>query len=241
MATEAGVKESSGKQAEGSTGTYAILFEIENVAAGGRPATFNALKKALSDVGGKLTPAHFGRHALHPSPDMYVETLLQAVGAKESSADKVIAATKESLSEFFQSKAALNPGIAKLVQAAESRNVAVGVISGLSDEASEQLMNKLELSATGAKLLVVKDLEKGYPRADSWLKAAKQIGRAPRNCIVITSCQTACKSALNAGMRCIVVTDEYTSHQDFSGADLVLENWEEMSAKDMLDALMPDA
>ena len=172
---------------------------------------------------------------------MYVETLLPAIGAKESSADKVVAATNESLSEFFLSKAALNPGIAKLVHAAESRNVAVGVISGLGDEASEQLMNKLELSATGAKLLVVKDLEKGYPRADSWLKAAKQISRAPRNCIVITSCQTACKSALNAGMRCIVVTDEYTSHQDFSGADLVLENWEEMSAKDMLDALMPDA
>ena len=211
------------------------------MAAGGRPATFNALKKALNDVGAKLTPALFGRHGLHPSPEMYVETLLQAIGAKESSADKVIAAAKESLSEFFQGKAVLNPGIGKLVQAAESRNVAVGVISGLGDEASEQLMNKLELSATGAKLLVVKDLEKGYPRADSWLKAAKQISRAPRNCIVITSCQTACKSALNAGMRCIVVTDEYTSHQDFSGADLVLENWEEMSAKDMLDALMPDA
>ena len=241
MATEAGVKESSGKQAEGSTGTYAILFEIENVATGGRQATFNALKKAFSDAGAKLTPAHFARHALHPSPEMYADTLLQAAGAKESAADKVVAASKEMLADYFQSKAELNAGVGKLVHAAEARNVAVGVISGLDDEASEQLMNKLQLSSTGAKLLVVKDLEKGYTRADSWLKAAKQISRAPRNCIVVTSCQTACKSALNAGMRCIVVTDEYTSHQDFSGADLVLDNWEEMSAKDILDALMPDA
>lgn len=241
MATEAGVKESSGKQAEGSTGTYAILFEIENVAAGGRPATFAALKKAFNDVGGKLTPAHFSRHGLHPSPDMYVETLLQAVGAKESAADKVTAATKESLAEYFQGKAELNAGLGKLVHAATARNVAVAVISGLGEEASEQLMGRLQLNEAGAKLFVVKDLEKGYPRADSWLKAAKQLGRAPRNCIVVTSCQTACKSALNAGMRCVVVADEYTGHQDFSGADLVLENWEEMSAKDILDALLPDA
>ncbi|MFH0908293.1 MAG: HAD hydrolase-like protein [bacterium] len=241
MATEAGMKESSGKQAEGSTGTYAILFEIENVAAGGRPATFNAVKKALGDVSAKLTPSDFARHALQPSPDMYMETLLQVTDAKDASADKVAATAKESLSDYFQSKAELDPGLSKLAQAAKSRDVAIGVISGLSDEASEQLMTKLQLSATGAKMLVVKDLEKGYPRADSWLKVAKQINRAPRNCIVVTSCQTACKSALNAGMRCIVVTDEYTSHQDFSGADLVLDNWEEMSAKDILDALMPDA
>lgn len=241
MATEAGVKESSGKQAEGSTGTYAILFEIENVAAAGRTATFNALKKAFSEAGAKLTPAHFARHGLHPSPEMYVETLLQATGAKESAADKIVASAKESLSEYFQGKAELNAGIGKLVHAAAARDTAIGVISGLGEESAEQLMNKLQLASSGAKLLVVKDLEKGYPRADSWLKVAKQVGRAPRNCIVVTSCQTACKSALNAGMRCIVVTDEFTSHQDFSGADLVLENWDEMSAKDILDALMPDA
>ena len=230
-------KEAASKTADRAE-TYTLLFEIENVAAGGRKALFDAVKKAVSEAGGKLTPSTFSRYALDPSPESYAEIVLQASEAKSADTDAFATAVRASLDAYFQNRAELNPGLGKLIKAAQDLGIVVGVVSSLSEEAAGHLLGRLGLTDT-AKVFQVKDLEKGYPRADSWLKASKQFGRSARNCIVVASCMTACKSALSAGMRCIVVTDEYTSHQDFSGADIVLDTWDEMSAKEILTSFVP--
>jgi beta-phosphoglucomutase-like phosphatase (HAD superfamily) len=217
---------------------YTLLFEIENVAAGGRKALFDAVKKAVADAGGKLTPSLFSRHALEPNPADYAEDLLQAAGAKDANVDKFADSVRASLLSYFEGKASIDPGLEKLVGAAKSLGVSVGVVTSLTEEQAGQLLARLGL-ADVAKIFQVKDLEKGYPRADSWLKASKQFSRPSRNCIVVATCMTACKSALSAGMRCIVVPDEFTGHQDFSGADVVLDAWDQMSAKEVLTSIVP--
>ncbi|HEY8239916.1 MAG TPA: HAD hydrolase-like protein [Kiritimatiellia bacterium] len=235
MSTE--TKETTEKGADRAE-AYTLLFEIENVAAGGRKAQFDAVKKAVSEAGGKLTPSLFSRHAMEPNPADYAEELLAAAGAKDGGADKFIESVNNALNTYFQDRASIDAGLEKLVKAATSLGVSVGVVTSLSEEAAAQLLARLGLTDT-AKVFQVKDLEKGYPRADSWLKASKQFGRPSRNCIVVATCMTACKSALSAGMRCIVVPDEFTGHQDFSGADIVLDTWDEMSAKEVLTTIVP--
>ena len=37
----------------------------------------------------------------------------------------------------------------------------------------------------------------------------------------------------------VAVPNEFTAHQDYCGADLVLESWDEMSAKEILEAVAP--
>jgi beta-phosphoglucomutase-like phosphatase (HAD superfamily) len=235
MSTE--TKEAAGKKADRAE-SYTLLFEMENVATGGRKAAYESARKAVESAGGKLTPSLFARYALDPNPQAYAETLLQAAGAGSASVDAFCDAVRNGVAEYLHDRSELNAGLGKLVDAALGLNMAVGVVSSMPEEGSGQVLSRLGL-ADKVKVFQVKDLEKGYPRADSWLKACKQFGRNGRNAIVVASCMTACKSALSAGMRSIVVTDEFTSHQDFSGADIVLDSWDEMSAKEILGALVP--
>ncbi len=236
MSTE--TKEATGKKADRAE-TYTLLFEIENVAAGARKAQFDAVKRAVADAGGKLTPSVFSRFALDANPETYAETVLQASSAKNANTEAFTQAVRGAVSEYLQDRSELGAGISKLINAALDAGMTVGVVSSLSEEGSAQLLGRLGL-AEKVKVFQVKDLEKGYPRADSWLKASKQFGRPSRNCIVVASCMTACKSALSAGMRCIVVTDEYTAHQDFSGADVVADIWDDLNPKEVLATLVAE-
>lgn len=236
MSTE--TREVAGKKADRAE-TFTILFEIENTASGGRKALHEAVGKAVSAAGGKLSPVVFARYALEPDPEAYADVVLQASGAKNGNAEAFVSAVRAHIGAYFQDRSELNAGLGKLIDAAHAAGLVVGAISSLSEEVAAQLLGRLGL-ADKIKVFHVKDVEKGYPRADSWLKASKQFGRPSRNCIVVASCMTACKSALSAGMRCVVVTDEFTAHQDFSGADIVLDSWDEMSAREVLGALLPD-
>ncbi len=47
------------------------------------------------------------------------------------------------------------------------------------------------------------------------------------------------KAALSAGMRCVVVPDEFTVFQDFSGADVILDLESEFDPDELLNMLCP--
>ena len=101
-------------------------------------------------------------------------------------------------------------------------------------------MERLGLTEPQVRLFAFKEEEKGsFPRADVWLKAAKSLSKTARFCVAVTSSQVSAKSALSAGMRCVVAPDSFTNHQDFGGADLILDSWEDMSANEVLDAVVP--
>ena len=72
-----------------------------------------------------------------------------------------------------------------------------------------------------------------------WLKVAKALGKNARFCVAVSSSQVSAKSALSAGMRCVVVPDSFTSHHDFGGVDVILDSWEDQSANEVLDAVVP--
>jgi beta-phosphoglucomutase-like phosphatase (HAD superfamily) len=82
-------------------------------------------------------------------------------------------------------------------------------------------------------------VSKVFPSADIWLKTAKAMNIKSRRCLAVGGNMAACKSAMSADLRCLAVPDDFTSFQDYSGADLVLENPDEMSAKDILDTVFP--
>ena len=49
----------------------------------------------------------------------------------------------------------------------------------------------------------------------------------------------ACKSAMSADLRCVAVPDDFTSFQDYSGADLILGSLDEMSAREIVNTVFP--
>jgi beta-phosphoglucomutase-like phosphatase (HAD superfamily) len=61
----------------------------------------------------------------------------------------------------------------------------------------------------------------------------KAIGVPARRCVTVVESAVACNAALEAGLRCVVVPNEFTAYQDFGGADQVVEDLKDVHANEL--------
>lgn len=219
---------------------HAVLFELEGIAGSIRAATFETLKSILGEHGIKLQPAHISRFCLRPVPEMYVEELLEAVGATRLSADKLADDVRSGIALHLSSQTKKLKGpIAALIDEAHKYGVQLAALSGLPSATANGLAQSLGLNERGVQVTLVEEQDHHFPRADSWLKLAKSLGKNPFNCGVIATSRAAAKSSLSAGMHCVAIPDSYTSHEDFGGADIIIDNLDEMNVQEVMIRLCP--
>jgi len=70
-------------------------------------------------------------------------------------------------------------------------------------------------------LVCADDVADGKPNAEGYLSAAKQLGYAPEDCVVIEDAPAGLAAAKSAGMRAIAVTSTH-SQLEMSGAVLIV-------------------
>jgi HAD superfamily hydrolase (TIGR01509 family) len=73
------------------------------------------------------------------------------------------------------------------------------------------------------------DYRGAKPQPDAFLTAAGKLGLSPERCVVVEDTHKGVMAAVNAGIRCIAVPNEYTLHNDFSRASLVLSSLKELT------------
>jgi HAD superfamily hydrolase (TIGR01509 family) len=81
------------------------------------------------------------------------------------------------------------------------------------------------------------DYRGAKPQPDAFLAAAEKLGLSPSRCVVIEDTYKGVMAACNADMACIAVPNEYTVHNDFSRASLVLPSLRELTPEVVLSQL----
>jgi beta-phosphoglucomutase-like phosphatase (HAD superfamily) len=219
---------------------FAILFELENVAIGGRQIVFDVTKKALADKGVKLTPALFSRYCLARPFSQGVGELLESAGKGRVSKDKLAAdVVDEVKSMLLNQSPALAPGVRKLLKHAAEKGVAVGALSCLDRDTALQVLGKLKLDGEVSAVLPYACDDKNQPSADAWLKLARNMSMTPGACLAVATSATAAKAALALNMKCVAIPDTFTQCQDFGGADCVADVLDE-AVVDTIFSLLED-
>jgi beta-phosphoglucomutase-like phosphatase (HAD superfamily) len=215
--------------------THALIFELEYVAAKTREVEFAALKSAMNTKGVELSPIAFSRSGMSPLHRTAVTDVLLQAGKKADAIEKAVGEVDKTVAAYCENDAELDKGLAKLIKATQARNIPVIAFTALPEATAKKLMAKLGLDAMGVELLVPDEVKDSFPRADDWLKMLKQCNKERATLVAVVSSQVACKGALTAGAACIVVPDEFTVFQDFSGAKMVLDSLEDEKPDNILD------
>ena len=215
--------------------THALIFELEYIAVNKRRVEYMAIKEALKAKNVEVTPVLFARGGMSPLPRASITGILLDAGKKADAIEKAVAAVEKEIASYCESDAELDKGLVKLINEAQQRNIPVLAFTALPEEIAVKLMEKLGLDQMGVDLIIPDEVKDSFPRADSWLKMLKKCDKEDATLVAVVSAQTACKGALTAGAACIVVPDEFTSYQDFSGAKMVLDSLEDAKPKEMLD------
>jgi beta-phosphoglucomutase-like phosphatase (HAD superfamily) len=203
----------------------AVLFELENVTAGGRGIVYETVKRVLGEKGIEVTHSVFVRHCLELPPAGFLPRLLAIRKKDNISRSKLLAEIAGGISQsFHDGNQKLDKGLAKLIHDAFAHGFRVGCLSGLSEDVAGPLAERLGLPALGVRLMVHGDNHKRFPSPDDWLKLAKSAGVQPTRCVALVTSAVATRSAMAAGMRVLALPDSFTAFEDFSGADFVCDS-----------------
>lgn len=236
MAQSAAAKDTDSVAAAPEAG--ALMFLLEGVGSQTRQAVHAALKAGLEAQDIKLTPTLFACHGFQPSAAQIAAGVAGAAGRKLNT-DKLTDAIQTAVDEHLAKGAKLPDGLGRLIEAARKRGMPIAVLTAVSEEAAQASLARLGVQGADVRVFSFPDTSKGFPRADLWAKLAKALGKSTRACLVVADDAGTCKSALAAGAKCVVVPTALSAHQDFCGSDLILDAWDEISPRELLDTVIP--
>jgi beta-phosphoglucomutase-like phosphatase (HAD superfamily) len=214
------------------SGKWLVLLELEYGLVQGREHLFAAASGVLKEKGVSLTASDFCRTGLKCHPSHVAERLISGLKIANANAGDLNTAIVESFHKILLSSCTA-PGAKAAAILAEARrmNAQVAVISSLPEEVAQELLAKINTGGIPIKLIATDEPDRVFPRVETWMRAARALNRPPAVCFAIASSQEACKSALAAGMKSVAMPDAFTSFQDFSGADTVIDSDDENPAE----------
>jgi beta-phosphoglucomutase-like phosphatase (HAD superfamily) len=217
---------------------FAMFFELEYTLVKGRDFMFEAVSKILKKAKKELTVPEFSRYCLYPAPKYFVPRLTEAFGLSATAAGNMVSELDASYAEYMVSdKVQVNEGMKRLIDAALEKGLPVCTLSALKPTDTQKLLGNVGLSDKGIEMFCSDEVDEHFPRADTWMKMARELSKSARRCVVFASSSRACKATLSAGMRSVAIPDAYTAFQDFGGAEMILEGkWD---AKQTLEFLYP--
>ncbi len=119
-------------------------------------------------------------------------------------------------------------GVVGLLQAIRDRRIPQGVVSSSSHFWVDGWLEKLGLRGYFAQVICKGDAPRIKPAPDLYLAAAEKLSAKPDSCLVIEDSHNGLLAAHAAGMRTWVVPNRVTAGLDFSLAERVFVNFQEL-------------
>lgn len=227
----------------------ALIFDVDGTLAeterdGHRPA-FNA---AFRDCGldwfwdeqryGELLAITGGKERIHHFAAKYAPVI-----ANDANFDTLVRQlhkikTAHYLRLVDQGQLPLRPGVARLISEARQAGIRLAIATTTTPENVGALLRaNLGNDAPGWFEVIgagdVVPAKKPAPDIYQWV--IERLGLPAAACLAIEDSEMGLKSALGAGLRCVVTISEYTRDHDFCGAGMVLEGLEKTSFAHLAD------
>lgn len=137
-------------------------------------------------------------------------------------------------------KLPLRPGVQRIVDEAISMSVTLAVCSTSNERAVQSVVDVLLGPTRSDKITVFAGdvVAAKKPAPDIYNLAAKTLGLNPSHCMVIEDSNNGLRAAKSAGMRCVVTKSTYTQDEDFTLADVVVNDLDDGVNIEMITKLI---
>lgn len=199
-----------------------VIFDLDGTLVDSEPNYFEAGRRVLAAHG----VAGFG-WAEHTE---FIgigtrETLeiLRARYALDAPLDELLAAKNRAYLELAGTATDVFPEMRAFVERLSAEGVVMAVASGSSRAAIEAVLAATGLAGRFAVTVSAEEVGRGKPEPDVFLEAARRLGAAPGDCVVLEDAPPGAAAARAAGMRCIAVPYVESTAGDaaFLAADLL--------------------
>ena len=154
--------------------------------------------------------------------------LVKTYPALPMTADELFAMREKLTRESFsQGACPLIEGARELVEWTAARGLKMAIATGAAPLEVQPTLDDHNFQQHFPIVATRAHVTHAKPAPDVYQYALKQLGLDASECIAIEDSPTGLKSALAAGISCIVVQNDYSRGHDFSGAAAVLDSMHE--------------
>jgi HAD superfamily hydrolase (TIGR01509 family) len=124
------------------------------------------------------------------------------------------------------------PGLEKLLRELrgekQNGNLKIAIGSSSNREYIQIALNTFGFTDDFDLIVSGQEVAHGKPAPDIYLKAARNLGISPENCLVMEDTSAGVTAAKSAGIKVIAIPNAYTRGHDFSNADKVVNSLEQV-------------
>ena len=210
------------------------IFDLDGTMVDNMMVHHRAWQKLLSKLGLEMSLEEI-QESIHGINEEIVRRLF---GDKYSEDEvKRIAAEKEAMyREVFKPDLELVEGLGQFLERCRSQGILIGVATAAPAENLDFIMDTLNIRSLFETIIHAGDVTKGKPDPEVYLKAAEELGLEPKDCLVFEDSPTGAQSAVNAGMKVIVITTTHVP-DDFKNIPVAsfIENYTDINIDSLLN------
>jgi HAD superfamily hydrolase (TIGR01509 family) len=185
-------------------GSLSVIFDLDGTLVDSEPNYYEATRQTLAAHG--VPEFTWAEHEsfVGISTLETVALLRERHGLRPPVAG-LLAETNRRYLELARTRTRAYPEMRKLVELLAAEGVPMAVASGSSPEAIAAILAGTGLDAYLRTVVSADEVPHGKPAPDVFLEAARRLGAAPADCVVLEDAAPGAAAAHAAGMRCVAV------------------------------------
>lgn len=188
----------------------ALIFDMDGTMVDNMMVHHEAWQRRLAQAGLHMTIEEV-MASCHGRND---ETIQRLFGDKYTKEERYQMSFEKELAyrEIFVDRLSLIDGLHEFLESAHSQQVPMGIGTAANVENVDFVLDNLQIRALFKSVLCEKDVVKGKPDPEVFLKVAANLSVAPENCLVFEDSPTGAAAAERAGMKSVILTT--THHKE---------------------------
>ncbi|WP_328680643.1 HAD family phosphatase [Streptomyces sp. NBC_00322] len=184
--------------------TASVIFDLDGTLVDSEPNYYEAGRRLLAQHGVRDFSWEHHTRFIGIGTRETLEILRGEYGI-EAPVDELLAGKNRNYLELARASTDVFPEMRKFVELLHTEEVPMAVASGSSRAAIEAVLAGTGLDAFITTAVSAEEVARGKPEPDVFVEAARRLGAAPADCVVLEDAAPGAAAAHAADMRCIAV------------------------------------
>jgi beta-phosphoglucomutase family hydrolase len=206
----------------------AVLFDMDGVIVDTEPLHYQAYHKMFEEVGIDVDEDLYASFTGQSTINI-TKRLVDHFNLDQTPEYLVSLKRKHYKGLFDNGSLDLIDGVLERIKDYYANGLTLVVASSASMPGINLIFERFDLNRYFHAKFSGADLKQSKPHPEIFLKAAESTGFDKSECMVIEDSSNGIAAANAAGIFCVGFKSPHSSHQDYSKADLVISNFEEIS------------
>jgi len=208
----------------------AVIFDFDGVILETSEQLFEGYKYVFSKFNIDYSEDEFNSNYGKKTKE-HIKDVLKGrnISLSNEELDKLVSQRDDFYRKLCSNHLELLSGVRKLLDELKENKITMGLASSTHRKNIDFFLKKLDLAKYFKSTLGGNEITRGKPNPEIYLTICRNLNVNPENCVGIEDTNKGIFALKNANMKSIAVTLTNKVEYDFSGADLIINNLEELS------------